>query len=283
MRLLSHLFIAGLSFLFSWTSHAQSPYLPVKGHGSITPYFTYHTFDRAWFGRNHIDLLEPISQYNLNLAAEYAITDDIAADAVIGLTYSDWDRRDFPPGSPQTINGIDDTKLGIRWRLLDEFLHEEEYVPTLTWRIGGIIEGTYDTGFPLASGDGASGVETSLLYGWYFGKLGGGIYGNTGYRYRLNSVPDDIFTSLGLYKNIGKFSLKLGARHNRGLSGGDIASDTFTFSELPEVKEIYTAIDGGVSYRDVRGVVYSIDCAAPVEGRNTPDKISITTSVSIPF
>ena len=41
---------------------------------------------------------------------------------------------------------------------------EEDYSarPTLSVRLGGIIEGTYEADFPFAPGDGASGVEIGI-------------------------------------------------------------------------------------------------------------------------
>lgn len=263
---------------------AQSVWLPEKGQFVVTPGYAYQFYDEFLVGKTKTKLPADIVQQTGFLSLEYGLTPKFAADAIIGYTRIDFD----PPGAPNSSrDGLDDTRLGLRYRFLDEDLGGRAWVPAVGLRIGGIIAGTYDipqTLPPINPGDGANGFETSLLLGKTFGQTGFGAYVDIGYRVRDQDVPDDVFGSAGVFQHLGPVTLSFGYRHIQGLSGGDIGGPGFgTSYGFPQVKEINQLIEGGIAYTDKGGRSYQFTVAQKIDGRNTGDKLVFGASISIPI
>lgn len=197
----------------------------------------------------------------------------------MGYTLSSPEDSDF-----EDDDGLADTLMGIRWNFLDEFEADSPYVPTLTLRLGGIVEGTYEESQPHSAGDGASGGDISLLFGKSFTNIGFGLFGDIGYRIRGENVPEDFFTSAGIYKTItGGLAAGFAYRHIEGLSGLDIGGPGFDPSRFPELKEIQQNVEFGLSYQDGGGRFYQIFYARTIDGRNTGEKDIVGVSVLLPF
>jgi hypothetical protein len=283
---MNHRSLATLAVSLSAASgaFAQSVWLPEKGQLVVAPAYAYQTFDEFLAGKTKTTLPADIVQQTGSIGLEYGLTPKFAVDATIGYTRVDFD----PPGAPNTRrDGLDDTRLGLRYRFIDEDLSGRAWVPAVGVRIGGIIAGTYDvptTLPPINPGDGANGFETSLLLGKTFGQTGFGAYADLGYRVRDHDVPDDLFGSVGVFKHLGPVTLSFGYRHIQGLSGGDIGGPGFgTSYGFPQVKEINQLIEGGIAYTDKGGRSYQFTVAQKIDGRNTGDKLVFGVSVSIPI
>ena len=274
------LLLAGVVLLASVPAHSTSAYLPIEGRFSLSGSYVFETFDEFWMGRKKARLPDDIHQHTVSVGLEYGLLDDVALDLTLGYTRSSFSGAD-------DIDGLNDTTLGVRWRMLDEFRSDVSYLPTLTLRLGGIIEGSYDTittGAPHSPGDGASGVETSLLFGKVFGSTDIGVSGDVGYRYRDSNVPDDFFVSVGLDKIFLEYILAgVRYRHTQGLSGIDIGSPGFDPSRFPEVKEISDNIQAELGYVGARGQYFGIIAAWTIAGRNTGKKLILGPVVSLPF
>lgn len=266
----------------------QSAWLPARQEIKVTPGFSYSTFDEFWVGRMRVDPLEAndesLDQYTGYVALEYGILDNLAADATVGYTAS---------SSPDTFgndsdDGLADTLLGMRYRLVDENDAPCPYAPTISVRIGGVIPGTYDENQPFSVGDGAYAFESSLLLGKAFGSSGFGLYGDIGYRVRENPVPDDLFGTGGAFQQIGPVTLAAGYRHVQSLSGLDIGGPGFDPGRgdshgFPALKEIVQLFEGGISYTDGGGRNYQFTVAKSVDGRNTGDKLIFGFNVTFAF
>jgi hypothetical protein len=259
----------------SWTAWA----LP-RGEVSLQLSYVFETFDEFWMGRTKAQLPDDIDQHTVAVGVEYGLFEDVTADLTLGYT-----RTSFSPADD--LDGLNDTTLGVRWRLVDEFQVDSPYVPTLSVRIGGIIAGTYDTvttGAPNSPGDGASGVEISLLFGKTFGDTGFGIFGDMGYRYRLENVPADFFASIGVYKTFfAGFIASFGYRRVQGLSGLDIGGPGFTPARFPETQEIFDNLEAGLGYTDTGGRQYGLFGAWTIDGKNTGEKTIVGASLTLPF
>ena len=279
MRYHQFLLIAVMCLL-SAPAYGQSAYLPVEGRISLSGSYVFETFDEFWAGRKKTQLPDDIHQHTVSLSLEYGLLEDVALDLTLGYT-----RTSF--SSVEELDGLNDTRLGIRYRIFDEFRVDSPYVPTLTLRLGGIIEGSYDTvttGAPHSPGDGASGVETSLLFGKVFGQTDIGLSGDIGYRYRDSSVPDDFFVSVGLDKVFFEYILAgFSWRHTQGLSGLDIGDPGFNPSRFPELREISDNIQAELGYVGARGEYFGIIAAWTIAGRNTGKKLILGPVVSYPF
>jgi hypothetical protein len=281
MRTLKLLLGVPLWLCLADNAFAQSAYVPGKGRldlSSSVLYFEYTDFYAGSTRDTRFDA--PIKHYSASVTADYGVTESMAIDANMGYVYSTFRPQD-------DLDGLSDSTIGIRLQLLDESKFESGAVPSLAIRIGAIIEGTYDTfndGTWNGLGDGASGGEISLLLGKAFGDSGVGIYGDVGYRHRIESVPEDVFGSLGVYKTFNRsLTIRVGGRVIYALSGIDLFSESFTFNDLPEAKERLFNVEAGVGYSTAQGVYYQIFAARTVWGENTGDSTFVGASVTVPF
>ena len=263
---------------------AQSVWLPDQGQLVVTPGYNYQTFDEFLAGKTKRKLPADIVQQTAYLGLEYGFTPKFAVDVTLGYTRVDFDP---PGGSKSTRDGLDDTRLGLRYRFIDEDAGGRKWVPAVGLRLGGIIAGTYDNPTslpPINPGDGANGVEVSLQLGKTFGDTGFGAYSDIGYRWRDHDVPEDLFGGVGVFKHLGPVTLNFGYRHIQGLSGGDIGGPGFgTSYGFPQVKEINQLLEGGIAYTDKGGRSYQFTIAQKIDGRNTGDKLVFGAAISFPI
>ena len=272
--------LVGVVLLASVSAYGQTAYVPAQGNFSLSSSYIFETFDEFWMGRKKTRLPDDIHQHTVSVGLEYSLLSDVALDFTLGYT-----RTSFSP--VDDLDGLNDTHLGVRYRILDEFRFDSPYVPTLTLRLGGIIEGSYDTvttGAPNSPGDGASGVETSLLFGKIFEDTDIGLTGDIGYRHRDSNVPDDFFVSVGFDKILFGYILTgFHYRHTQGLSGIDIGSPGFDPSRFPEVKEISDNVQVDLGYVGARGEYLGVIFAWTIAGRNTGEKFVLGPVASYPF
>jgi hypothetical protein len=265
----------------------QSAWLPGHQQFKVTPGFAFSTFDEFWAGDKKVSNPpngDSLDQYTGFVTFEYGILHNLAADVTIGYTATSTDAF----GGNASDEGLMDTSLGLRYRLVDENNVRAAWAPTVTLRAGVVIPGTYDENAPFSAGDGAHAFEGSLLFGKSIGDTGFGLYGDIGYRVRENPVPDDVFGTAGVYKQIGPVTLAVGYRHIQGLSGIDIGGSDFDPSlgdshGFPAVKEINKLVEGGISFTDKGGRNYQFSVAKSVDGRNTGDKWVFGINVTLPF
>lgn len=228
---------------------SQSAWIVNQGEWNVTTSFTYQTYDSFWAGTTEVSpppFADEVNQYTALISVEYGFWEDFAVDITGGYVLAEVDGGTFDDN-----DGAADTLIGLRWNIVDEFESESPYMPTLTLRLGGIIAGSYEESMPHSPGDGASGAEFSLLYGKSFGETGFGLFGDLGFRVRSDDVPEDFFTSVGLYKTLfDNFTVSAGYRLNHGLDGLDIGGPGFTPARFPELQEINHNIEAGVSYTD---------------------------------
>jgi len=259
LRFLLAIFIGGVAC-------AQTVWLPAPGRIDITPDYTFQTFDTYQRGATSAKTANPVSQQTATVNLDIGISTTVAADVTLGYS----DTYLLATAVPKSDTGMIDSLVGVRYRFL----------PTLALRVGAIIQGTYTRNFPFSVGDGASGVETSLLFGKTFGESGAGTYGDFGYRHRNHAAPDGIFGSAGVYKNVRRASLSLGYRHLQSLSGPNIGDPGFIFSQ---VKVVSNTMEFGVGIRGPHGQYYQFFTAKSVGGRNVGHKTIIGVATTFNF
>jgi len=287
-----HTLLASAALLLSGgiSAHAQSAWLPEAGEFIVTPGFTFSTFDEFWVGGTLVGPLkandESLNQYTGYIGLEYGILENLSADLTMGYT---WTSSTTTLGEGD--DGLADTLFGLTYR----FVEETEAIPAIAFRVGGILAGTYDEGTPFSAGDGANGIETSLLFGKSFGDSGFGVYGDVGYRVRDNPVPNEWFTSAGAFKQFeGLFNgedaltFNVGYRYVGSVDGLDIGGPGFDPAKgeiqgFPAVKEVNHLLEGAIGYTDAGGRLYQFTVAGSLDGENTGDKIIFGVSISVPF
>lgn len=260
--------------LAAGTAAAQSAWLPEQGRFVSSGALVHQTFDQFYRG----DTRSPtpfgdLAQTSLTVGVERALGSDLALDGTIGMTSTSG-----TAASGLGESGMTDTTIGLRWRALDEFARDG--APTVTLRIGGIVEGTYDIGNPAAPGDGASGVVGSVIVGKTFGASGFGMHGDAGYRVMGEDVPDAIFGSVQAFRSFGRHSVSTGYRYDGCLTGIDIGSPGFTPDRFPETKEIVHAVELGWSFSTASRGTWSMALGRTIDGRNTDRKTAVVATVT---
>lgn len=246
----------------------NNPWLPEPGaiNGSVS--YVYQTTDRFFMGNQLVKLPADLSQHTVNFYGEYGLSDSLALDASLGYSSTEFigTPADGPSPYGASLDGLTDTNLGTRWRVLDELI---DAPLTVTLRAGGIIRGDYQVGALNAIGDGASGGEFSALIGRFF-ENGISLSSQIGYRTLEGQVPDNFFASLkGNYSINAKTSIGVNYQVQESLSGIDIGAPGFTFARFPGVKEDYQIVGGNLSYQLTPATSVTVVYAKVVDGRNT--------------
>ncbi|HEY2953550.1 MAG TPA: hypothetical protein VGK40_13250 [Verrucomicrobiae bacterium] len=264
------------------SAFGQSAWLPERGQFVVAPSYSYQSYDKYWSGKNKIAAVA--RQQTSSLGLEYGICPYLAADFAIGYSWSE--SNSFPPPVHNNDDGLIDTSLGLRWRLIDEKTSPCKFAPTVTLRAGGIIAGTYHPNTAFSAGDGANGYEGSLLLGKAICP-GFGLYGDIGYRVRDSHVPDDLFGSAGAYATWKSFTLSGGYRHVQSLTGLDLDDPRFNpriqGRGFPQLKEENQSLEGSLGYTDKGGRYYQVFYAHTIDGRNTGQKDVFGVSATFPL
>ncbi|HWV98351.1 MAG TPA: hypothetical protein VNZ64_01540 [Candidatus Acidoferrum sp.] len=249
-----------------------------------------------WAGntRHNITLKTPDGEsYGIDIrqgyfTLDYGLTEKWAADINFGATTVGW--RSFDPnGGIQKTTGLMDTAFGVRYQIFNEKQQPSPWLPTLTFRAGAILPGSYSRSIPFAPGNHSATIEPSLLLRKHFGWSGLGVWGDAWYRWNHTISTDQYMASIGLFQEIGHWELDAGYRHQQATSGEDII---LVGSQVPydgisyksDVKEVSDAIEAGFSYRTVkRQVRYGFHARKTFDGRNTDSKLWLGAYIDIPF
>ncbi len=219
------------------------------------------------------------------LALQYGITERWAADLNVGYTSLGW--RTFSAGHIESTTGLMDLSFGVRYQIFHETNAPSPWVPTLTFRAGAVLPGTYAEDFPFAPGLRSAAIEPEILVRKHFGWSGFGAYGDALYRWNRTTGNDQYIASLGLFQQIKAWELDVGYRHLQTLSGSDIIYDPAVPTSLVyprDVREINDSIEAGFSYTtSKRHIRYGFHCQTIIGGNNTDRKFWVGGSIDVPF
>lgn len=264
----------GLSVVCATGSWAQSAWLPEPGAFVGTGTVVYQSFDEFWRGEDRNPTpFGNLHQTTLLIGVERSISDNVAFDGTIGYTSTEGTEA-----SGLGESGLTDSSIGVRWRVVDEL--RRPGAATVTLRLGGIVEGTYDIATPAAPGDGASGAVGTLMVGKLIGDTRAGVHGSAGYRTMAEDVPDALFASVSLFKGLGAHTVSAAYRYDGCRSGIDIGSPEFTPDRFPETKEIFHAVELGWSLTTGARSTWGLSIARTIDGRNTDRKTAFVASVT---
>ena len=216
------------------------------------------------------------------LVFQYGINEKLAVDANVGATTVGW--RSFVTNKAiQYTTGVMDTSLGIRYQLLNEAQTNSAWTPTLTFRLGTVIPGTYDKNFAFTPGNSSFALQPEFLARKHFGWPGFGMYADVLYRWNFNT-GDQYITTIGLLQQIKQWELAVGYRHVQTLSGGDIVlNPNMTIVYPRDVREINDSIEAGFSYTTRKHLRWGFQTRTVFDGNNTDRKFWIGASLDIPF
>lgn len=282
LRFFSGLLLLGTGLM------ASDAYLPAPQTGNLVPVVSLQWAKDFWFGDTPATLPGHLTQTTLGFEGEYGVAPDMAVDVSSGYSFVNYQGGPLAgigliQDGRETRGGLTDTRVGLSWRLVDEFRSVAEAAPTLTLRAGGIIRGTYETGFVNAVGDGASGWEAGVKFGKVFQAHNAGLYGDATYRWLNTSTPDEWEISVGGFKTIAQFNLFLGLREKHSVGGIDILGPGFTLDRFTDVKEVNRTIETGIGWSLNPGTWLSLGYVRTLDGENTPKKNVVLLSYSAGF
>lgn len=282
MMKIQHSLAITIITLSSSVQAASNPWLPEPGSLNTVLSYVFQTADSLYMGNAKDTLPTDLDQHTVSAYLEYGLTDSITLDARLGYAVSDFLKTGADGSSPfaASLDGLTDTNLGIRWRVLDELTNDPV---TVTLRAAGIIEGTYRTGALNAIGDGASGGEFSALIGRYF-ENGISLSAEVGYRVRSSPVPDEFFSNLRAgYAITSKLGIGFSYQVAESLSGLDIGGPGFSPARFPALNEDSQVFGVDLSYRVTPKAFVSVNYGKTITGRNTSDQHIVGINLGYSF
>lgn len=264
-----------------------SPYLPAPGGGSLD--FNYIHQDSPIIregpgGKTPFRFWNELSQNTILFSGSYGVTDRFAIDARIG--YAETDLQYFGSNVFEGKDGISDTAIGVRYRILDEF---ENAPLTVTVGATGIIQGLYSPTAIDSIGEGASGAQVGVSIGKLITpKLA--LTAEIGGRFRFDRVPEEVFVSVGASYSINSRVALWGSfTHSDSLGGIDIGGDGFVAVgpndnyNFQEVEEDINVADFGGSVRLWKSLALTGSYGRRFGGKNTLQGGFFRTGLSYSF
>jgi hypothetical protein len=222
------------------------------------------------------------------LALQYGITEKWAVDLNFGGTTEG--TRSFTPGNAtESTTGLMDWSLGVRYQIFNEAREtNSHWIPTLTFRAGAVLPGSYDEHFVFAPGLRSAAIEPELLLRKHFGWPGLGAYGDALYRWNRTTGNDQYMIAVGLFQQIKGWELDVGYRRMQTISGSDITfiipDDLSTIVYPRDPREINDSLEAGFSYTtSKRQWRYGFHCRTVLDGNNSDSKFWVGGSIDIPI
>lgn len=216
-------------------------------------------------------------------ALQYGIAPRWAADLNLGATTVGW--RYFDHGTIRSTTGLMDVAFGVRYQIFQEQPDQSGWMPTLTFRAGAVVPGSYSQSFAFAPGLRSAAIEPELLLRKHFGWPGLGVYGDGLYRWNRTTGNDQYIMSIGLFQQIRGWEIDIGYRHLQTLSGSDIVwvgDGTIIYPRDP--RENSDALEAGFSYEtSKRRIRYGFNTRTIFDGNNTDAKFWVGGSIDFPL
>jgi len=220
------------------------------------------------------------------MVLQYGITEKWAADLSLGGTTLGWRAFD-DDGNTHSTTGLMDWAFGVRYQILNETNANRAWFPTLTFRAGAVLPGTYAQHIAFSPGVRSASIEPEFLLRKHFGWPGLGIYADGLYRWNRTTGNDQFIASVGLSQQIKGWELDAGYRHLQTLSGGDIVFDPNDPAGIfypRDTREINDSIEAGFSYTTPKARIrYGFQSRTVFDGSNTDRKFWLGASIQIPF
>jgi hypothetical protein len=220
-------------------------------------------------------------------ALQYGITEKWAADLEFGGTTVGW--RSFSPGyQVEKTTGLIDTGFGVRYQIWNEAEYTNSWTPTLTFRAGAILPGTYSQDLPFTPGFRSAAIQPEFLLRKHYGWQGFGSYMDALYRWNMTTENDNYKIAVGFFQQIKGWELDAGYAHLQTLGGSDITftdpNDLSTINYPRRVREIYDSVQAGFSFTTAkRHMRFGFHSSVVFDGNNTDAKPWFGASFDIPF
>jgi hypothetical protein len=221
------------------------------------------------------------------LALQYGLTEKWALDLNVGATTEGHRYFSVPQGAVTSTTGLMDWSLGVRYQIFHESENEPSWLPTLTFRAGAALPGTYSKDIAFAPGTRSATIEPGFLARKHFGWPGLGVYTDDFFRWNRTTGNDQYVAVLGLFQQIQRWELDAGYRHLQSVVGTDIHYDPNNPSAIlypRDVREINDSIEAGFSYTTLKHHIrLGFHSRVVVDGSNTDNKFWVGGSIDVPF
>lgn len=261
-----------------------SPWLPAHGSTTLSANITNGSTDRFFAGDTSIDLGADLSGTYLWLNAIFGYDDIWAFDFRTGYAETE---LDIPgPNIDSSLNSQEDfaeTTFGVSYQLINEF-EADNGLPTVTGRLAYTIGGNYDPNRISSIGDGASGVDLSLLVGKSLNSAFA-VFGDITFRQRDGGVADGVKFLLSTFytspiRGLGFQLAYAGVRTDSDLDFGAPGVGVDQFSQTDRDSDF---LIGGVNYGFGNGFGVGFSYTALINGRNIADTDVANFSTSYSF
>jgi len=294
-------FGTSLSCVFASENVPHAPYAQwadVPDKGQLLVRLTYQESEayHFWAGNKRFsnDFIDGGEHYGIDInqgyfTFQYGISEKWAADLSFGGTTVGW--RYFAngetPGAVRSTTGLMDTSFGVRYQIFREWQSEPHgWIPTLTFRAGAVLPGTYNQDIPFAPGDRSTGIEPELLARKHFLWTGFGGWADALFRWNHTSSNDHYIVAVGLFQQIKNWELDAGYRHLGTVTGNSIQFDPATknINYPRDVRENRDSIEAGFQYNTPwHGMKVGFQSSTVFDGSNTDKKFWVGGFVEMPF
>lgn len=262
----------------SSTLHAEgSPWLPADQTTRLSLSFTSGSTEDFFIGETSTDLGGALEGTYVWLNASYGYDDVWAFDARTGYANTQFE------SNPEEQQDIADTSFGISYQFINEF-EADNGMPTLAARLGYTIGGDYETDLIDAIGDGASGIDLSLLVGKSITPVFS-AFGDITLRQRDGGVADGIkFLAGGYYSSpIPRLGFQLSVAGVRTDSNINIGDPGFGVSQFSQTDRDSDWVIAGVNYGLENGIGLGFSYSSVLSGKNVADSDIATFNLSYSF
>ncbi len=247
-------------------AEGASPWLAAPGQLSFGISYTAQSADNAYIGDQELSISAITNggagEYEIDTTAlriNYGLADSLAIDAAVAYT-------EVEAGAADSDSGLGDSKIGIQWRVVDEYINDGW--PSIAVTSSLIIAGDYESDRLAALGKAENGLEFSTVIGKQFSPVS--LWAEAGLKTYEDVVPDAFFYNLNLAISI---SSKLGASfaysYKEFDSDLDIGGEGFSPTRFAEVAEERSLLKAGLSYALAENQGLSLALAQVTSGRNT--------------
>jgi hypothetical protein len=190
-----------------------------------------------------------------------------------------------PSGTIQSTEGLMDSSFGVRYQIFNETQTHSFWIPTLTFRAGAVLPGSYDEDLPFAPGNRSTAIEPELLLRKHFGWTGLGVYANGLFRWNSTTHNDQYIISAGFFQMIQHWELQAGYRRLGATDGEDIVLNPDRTIYYPRnLRETTHAFEAGFNYTTPRKhIQFGFYSRAVLDGMNSDQKLWIGAYINFPL
>ncbi len=262
----------------SATAYSEgSPWLPADDTTTLSLSFTSGSTEDFFIGETSTNLGGDLEGTFVWLNASYGYDDIWAFDARAGYATTQFE------SNPEEQSDFADTSIGVSYQFINEF-EADNGLPTISARLGYTFGGDYETDLIDAIGDGASGVDLSLLLGKSVTpELS--VFSDLSYRQRNNGVADGVKFLVGGYYTspIPRLGFQLSVAGVRTDSDVNIGDPGFGVEQFSQTDRDSDWVIAGANYGLENGIGLGFSYSSVINGKNVADSDIATFNLSYTF